>query len=165
MKYVAMIDDRKFTVDVSRMGEIILDGEVIKADLQQSLDKTIYSIIVGNESFDVRIYPGEDFYTVEVGGEIYEITVEDERTHRLAGIKSSLGAMTGEYVLKAPMPGVVVDVPVTVGQEVAKGKTVVVLESMKMQNELKAPRDGTIHAVRVAKGDKVDLNAVLVTIT
>jgi propionyl-CoA carboxylase alpha chain len=63
------------------------------------------------------------------------------------------------------MPGVVVDVPVTVGQEVAKGKTVVVLESMKMQNELKAPRDGTIHAVRVAKGDKVDLNAVLVTIT
>ena len=101
MKYVAMIDDRKFTVDISRMGEITLDGEVINADLQQSLDKTIYSIIVGDESYDVRIYPGEDFYTVELRGEIYEIAVEDERTHRLAGIKSSLGAMTGEYMLKA----------------------------------------------------------------
>ncbi|HMQ51585.1 MAG TPA: hypothetical protein PKE64_29690 [Anaerolineae bacterium] len=165
MKYVAMIDNQKFTVDISRMGEIILDGEVINADLQQSLDKTIYSIIVGNECYDVRIYPGEDFYTVELRGEIYEIVVEDERTHRLAGIKSSLGAMTGEYVLKAPMPGVVIDVPVTLGQEVSKGSTVVVLESMKMQNELKAPRDGKIHAVRVAKGDKVDLNAILVTIT
>jgi acetyl/propionyl-CoA carboxylase alpha subunit len=165
MKYIAMIDDQKFTIDITRQGEITLDGEAINASLKQSLDQTIYSIIVDNQSYDVRIYPGEDFYTVEVGGEIYEITVEDERTHRLAGLKSSLGAMTGEYVLKAPMPGVVVDVPVTEGQEVTKGKTVVVLESMKMQNELKSPRDGKIHAVRVAKGDRVELNAIMVTIT
>ncbi len=165
MKYIAMIADQTFTVDISRMGEVTLDGELINANLQQSLDQTIHSIIVDNKSYDVRVYPGEDFYTVEIAGEIYEITVEDERTHRLAGIKSSLGAMTGEYILKAPMPGVVVDVPVAPGQEVTKGKTVVVLESMKMQNELKAPRDGKIHAVRVAKGDKVDQNAIMVTIT
>jgi glutaconyl-CoA/methylmalonyl-CoA decarboxylase subunit gamma len=68
-------------------------------------------------------------------------------------------------VLKAPMPGVIVDVLVTAGQNVKRGEVVVVLESMKMQNEFKSPRDGKVHAIRVNKGDRVEQNAIMVTIT
>lgn len=164
MKYIVTIGEEQFTVDISRFGEILLNGEVIQADMQPTLDPTLHSIIIDNKSHDVRIHADEGAYSVQVGGEIYEVVVEDERTHRLAGLKSSLGAMTGEAVIKAPMPGVIVDILVKEGQAVIKGDTVVVLESMKMQNEFKTPRDGTVHAIRVTKGDKVDQNAILLTI-
>jgi biotin carboxyl carrier protein len=62
------------------------------------------------------------------------------------------------------MPGLIVNVPVQVGDAVTKGQTVVILESMKMENELKAPRDGVIARVECAKGDSVEQNKVLVTI-
>ena len=67
--------------------------------------------------------------------------------------------------MAAPMPGLVVAVPVEEGQEVQKGEDLIILESMKMQNELKAPRDGTISRIRVGPGDSVDQNQVLLTLT
>jgi len=79
-------------------------------------------------------------------------------------VRGSLAVITGEIALKAPMPGVIIEVPVAEGAEVVKGDTVVVLESMKMQNEIKAPRDGRIHAMRIAAGDRVELNAIMLTI-
>jgi biotin carboxyl carrier protein len=82
----------------------------------------------------------------------------------LAGLKSSAEEMTGEATVKAPMPGVVVEVLIKEGQPVEKGDIVVILESMKMQNEFKAPRSGTIHVLRVAPGDKVERNTVMLTI-
>ena len=108
---------------------------------------------------------GEGVYLTEVSGEIFEALVEDERTRRLAGLKGGLGAVTGEAIIKAPMPGVLIDVLITPGQEVEQGDIVVILESMKMQNEFKSPRAGRVHTVRVASGDKVEQGAVMLTIT
>jgi biotin carboxyl carrier protein len=71
----------------------------------------------------------------------------------------------GEFTLAAPMPGMVVAIPVEVGQSVEKGDNLIILESMKMQNELKAPRGGKVSGVRVSPGDSVDLNQVLLTLT
>jgi biotin carboxyl carrier protein len=63
------------------------------------------------------------------------------------------------------MPGLIVEVPVEAGQDVEAGETLVILESMKMQNELKAPRAGKVHAVHVKAGENVEQNKTLVTIT
>ncbi len=164
MKYVTSVGDTQFTIDVNQQGEITLNGEILDADMQQMADTTMYSIIVDGKSHDVRLSQGEGVYIVQLGGQIFEVVVEDERTRRLAGLRSSSGASTGEAIIKAPMPGVVVDVLVEPGQQVAKGEIVVVLESMKMQNEFKAPRDGKVHNVRVAAGDKIDQNTVMVTL-
>jgi biotin carboxyl carrier protein len=164
MKYIATIADQEFEIGIDREGEVTLDGEVIEAQMESMLDPTLHSLIVGHHSRDVRINVEEDLYTVQVGGEILEVKVEDERTRRLAGVRGSLSVITGEAVLKAPMPGVIVEVPVAEGAEVVKGDTVAILESMKMQNEIKAPRDGRVHAVRVAVGSTVDLNAIMLTI-
>jgi biotin carboxyl carrier protein len=70
----------------------------------------------------------------------------------------------GEYTLKAPMPGLVVSVPVLEGQTVQRGDNLIILESMKMQNELKAPREGTIGRIRIKVGDSVDQNQSLLTL-
>jgi biotin carboxyl carrier protein len=165
MKYLAIIGDAQFTIDINRDGQITVDGEVVNVDMRQMLDTTMYSLIINGVSHDVRMNEGDGVYLAELSGEIFEVVVEDERTRRLAGLKGGPGAMTGEAMIKAPMPGVVVDVWVTPGQEVEKGDIVVILESMKMQNEFKAPRAGKVHTVRVAPGDKVEQNAVMLTIT
>lgn len=164
MKYITMVGDQQFTIDIDKESEITLDGEVIDADMQQMPDTHMYSIIVNGRSHDVRLVEGEGAYMVQLGGQIYEVVVEDERTRRLAGLKGS-AALSGEAIIKAPMPGVVVEVPIEAGQEVAAGDVVLVLESMKMQNEFKAPRDGTVHMVYVSAGDKVEQNETMITIT
>ena len=164
MKYITSVGKQQYTIDINKENEIVLDGEIVNADMQQMPNTLMYSIIIDGKSHDVRLSEGEGVYVVQVGGKIYEVVVEDERTRRLAGLKGNI-ALTGEAILKAPMPGVVVEVPVTVGQEVVQGDIVLVLESMKMQNEFKAPRAGTVHMIYVAAGDKVEQNDTMITIT
>ena len=164
MKYVTTIGDEQFTIDINHAGQVTMDGEIINLDMLQMMDTTMYSMIIDGQSHDVRIKESDGFYEVQLSGEIFEVVVEDERTRRLAGLKGSAGAATGEIVIKAPMPGVVIEVLVTKGQQVEKGDLVLILESMKMQNEFKAPRAGEIHMIRVAPGDKVDQNAVMLSI-
>lgn len=165
MKYITTIGDEQFTIDINQNGQVTLNSEVINAEMRQMIDTTMYSILIDNQSHDLRMNEGDGVYLVQLSGEIIEVVVEDERTRRLAGLKSGASAVTGEVVIKAPMPGVVVEVPVKQGQEVKRGDIVLILESMKMQNEFKAPRDGAVHAIRVAPGDKVDQNTILLSIT
>ena len=73
-------------------------------------------------------------------------------------------AASGEFNLKAPMPGLIVAVPVAEGQPVKKGDNLVILESMKMQNELKSSREGVVTRVKVKAGDSVEQNQTLVTV-
>ena len=164
MKYITIVGDQEFTIDIDHDGEITVDGEIIDADIQQMTDTTMYSIIIDGQSHDIRMNEGEGVYLAQLSGELYEVVVKDEHTRRLAGIKDGPAVTSGEAVIKSPMPGVIVDVPVSQGQEVEKGEIVLILESMKMQNEFKAPRAGVIHTIRVAPGDKVEQNAVLLSI-
>ncbi len=165
MKYLTTVGDKQFTIDINHKGEVTLDGKVINVDMRQMLDTTMYSVIINGISHDVRMREGDGVYQAELSGEIFEVVVEDERTRRLTGLKGGPGAITGEVIIKAPMPGVVIGVLVTPGQEVQHGDIVIILESMKMQNEFKAPRSGKVHTLRVAPGDKVEQGAVMLTIT
>ena len=78
--------------------------------------------------------------------------------------KPAAAAPVGGYSIKTPLPGVIIDVKVNVGDAVAKGQTVVVLEAMKMENNINADRDGKVAAIQVAKGDTVADGAVLVVL-
>ncbi|RME77180.1 MAG: biotin/lipoyl-binding protein [Chloroflexi bacterium] len=164
MKYITTINDQEFTIEINQDNQVTVNGQPVEVDMHQMLDTTMHSLIINGQSYDVRMKEGTGAYVVELKGHLFEVTVADERTRRLAGIKSSFSA-GGEAIIKAPMPGVVVEVPVSPGQPVEAGDVVVIFESMKMQNELKAPRTGQVHAVRVSPGDRVDQNAILVTIS
>ncbi len=81
-----------------------------------------------------------------------------------AAAKPATTAAVNGYAIKTPLPGVIIDVKVNVGDAVAKGQTVVVLEAMKMENNINADRDGKVAAIQVAKGDTVADGAVLVVL-
>jgi biotin carboxyl carrier protein len=162
-KYITTVEGKQFVIDINREGRVTVDGEEINANMLQMLDSTMYSMLIDSKSHDIRMMEGDGVYEVELSGEIYEVMVEDERTRRLAGLKGT-GATSGELVIKAPMPGVIVEIPITVGQHVEKGDILLILESMKMQNEFKSPRAGKIKTIRVSAKEKVDQNAVLIVI-
>ena len=163
MKYLATAGDQTHTIQI-KDGAVLIDGEKVEAEIQTSLDGTLYSLLVDGRSYALQIQPMEEFYRVQVAGEIHDVAIVDERTHRLAGLRGGTGAGSGEVVLRAPMPGVIVEVSVSEGQQVAKGQTLIVLESMKMHNEFRAPRDGEVHSIRIEKGQPVEKGAILLTL-
>jgi len=165
MKYIATIDDQEFVIDINREGEVTVNGTPYAVDIQGVGSDSLYSLIVDGKSYDVFIDEHDDQFVVVMWGGLFEVTVQDERTRRLAGLRRGPVAPVGEVLIKAPMPGVVVEVPVSEGQSVETGDIVVVLESMKMQNEFKSPRAGVVHSVRVKAGDRVEQNQIMVTIS
>lgn len=165
MKYIATIGDEEFTIDVNLEGEVTVNGVTHVVDIQGIDGDSLYSLIVDGKSYDIFVDEHDENFVVVMWGGLFGVKVQDERTRRLAGLRRGPVAPVGEVLIKAPMPGIVVNVPVSEGQPVETGDIVVELESMKMQNEFKSPRAGVVHNVRVKPGDKVDQNQIMVTIS
>lgn len=101
-------------------------------------------------------------WEIESGGRVFRAEVLDERAARIRRLSGSASGAKTAPVLKAPMPGLVVRVGVEDGQAVEAGAPVVIVEAMKMENELRAPAAATVARVRVAAGDAVEKDQVLV---
>lgn len=164
MKYLTTINDKTFEIDIQGDGTLLVNGEKREVDFR-ALGPAFYSIIMNNLSYELVIEDREE-HDVEVfmQGRLYDARVMDERAQLMAARAALLMTDSGEISVKSPMPGLVIAIPVTEGEAVKSGQTVIILESMKMQNELKAPRDGTLQKIHVEPGQSVEQNKVLVTI-
>jgi biotin carboxyl carrier protein len=156
MKYVTTIDGKEYMVEIIDNRHISVDGKVIEVDFESIEEQPVFSLIVDGKSYESYVYHGEESLEVLVKGRLYHANVEDERERRLRAASGGTVAQSGTFHLKAPMPGLVVAVPVAEGQEVKAGDVLLILESMKMQNELKAPRDGIVKGIQVGAGDSVE---------
>ncbi|GHC53770.1 biotin/lipoyl-containing protein [Ulvibacter litoralis] len=101
-------------------------------------------------------------YTVKVNGNRYTVRIEDELDALIADMGLSLGEDLVANDITAPMPGLIIEVAVTEGQEVKKGDFLCVLEAMKMENALTSPRDGVIKSVTISTGQTVDKGDILI---
>jgi biotin carboxyl carrier protein len=123
----------------------------------REVEPGVWSVLDGTRSFEVRTVNGE----VRVNGCVVEVKIDDPRAWN--GRTAALGA-SGSAQVKAPMPGKVVRLLVEVGDEIARGQGILVMEAMKMQNELKSPRDGRVTAIAAKDNETVAAGAILVTI-
>ena len=164
MKYATTVGEQTYSIEINRDGEIVIDGERFVADLHAIDGLGTYSLLLNHESYEALVEVRGGEMGVLLRGRFYPIDVKDERAERLARASHGFGAPTGEVVIKSPMPGLIVAVNVGPGQAVAKGQTLVILESMKMENELKAPRAGRVSAVRVEPRQAVEQGQTLVSI-
>ncbi|HTY19236.1 MAG TPA: biotin/lipoyl-containing protein [Myxococcota bacterium] len=134
--------------------EVTLDGRTVRVDAARS-GRTIYSIIEDGRQFEVIIdEQGAHGFDVLVGGQLLHLQAHDERSKLLAATAKVVA--TGPQRVEAEMPGKVVKINVAVGSEVREGQGVVILEAMKMENEIPAPVDGVLREVAVTEGQTVE---------
>lgn len=164
MKYVSTVNGVEYIIEIIDEQHITVNGRQITVDFNSISGQPVYSLIVDGKSLEGFVYPGEDEWEVLLKGRQYPVMVEDEREKRLRAAAGGSVSEAGELHLKAPMPGMVVSIPVEEGQEIEKGQVVLILESMKMQNELKSPRAGTVGRVRVKPGESVEQRQTLLSV-
>ncbi|MBI3286976.1 MAG: biotin/lipoyl-binding protein [Chloroflexi bacterium] len=163
MRYWATVGGHEYSIEIDSENKIVIDGTPHHADLQSIDGATLYSLLVDHESYDLVVDREGDTFRILLRGEMYTVSVEDERTRRLKE-SGPLQAPSGEVVVKAPMPGLVVAVPAQEGSSVEMGQGLVILEAMKMENEIRTPRGGTVKSVKVTPGQVVDQGQALVII-
>lgn len=164
MKYITTVEDKQFLVEIIDEKHVSVDGKVYEVDFESVSGQPVYSLILDGKSHESYVAPGDHDWQVLIRGRLYPVTVEDEREKRLRSAAGGGVAETGEFHLRAPMPGLVVAILVEEGQAVKKGQVLLILESMKMQNELKSPRDGTVGRVRVKAGETVEQKQTLLSV-
>ena len=160
MKYIATVNDRQYVIEINREGKIVFEGETRVVDFKVLDEGTLYSLLIDQESYEALVERRRGDCHVLMHGDLYTVHVADEREQRLA--RATFVPPSGDLAIAAPMPGLIVEVAVQEGQEVGQGDNLVVLESMKMGNELKAPRAGVVKHVHVKAGDSVDQGQTLV---
>jgi len=121
-------------------------------------------VMIDGRAFTLSLEPdGLGRWTAGVRGSRYEVSVEDERAHHVRSLVGTTALQAGQ-VLKAPMPGLVLRVLVAEGDQVTAGQGLVVLEAMKMENELKASGAGVVRSVRAVAGNTVEKGQLLLEV-
>lgn len=164
MKYIATINELEYLVDIIDESHVSIDGTIYETNFEVVSGQPVYSLLLNGQSYEAHVYASEEEWQVLLQGRLYPVKVEDERERRLRTTLGSRTSETGEFQLRSPMPGLIVTLPIQEGQPVMKGDVLLILESMKMQNELKSPRDGTVSRIRVKPGDNVEQKQILLSV-
>ncbi len=130
-------------------------------------DKNKYNVLDENQSQELEVIHA-DFsqkkYSIKANGSVYTVEIKDPLDQLITKLGLTVGVKQKGAHLTAPMPGLVIEVQVNEGQEVKEGDALLVLEAMKMENLLLAPKDGTVKTIQVKKGDAVDKRQLLIEI-
>jgi biotin carboxyl carrier protein len=165
MKLTVRIGDREVALDLARAGSEwrfrFDSGSECTAGVEQP-EPGVYSVLTGGRSYEAYVESGANgALVVTIDGRRFDIEVRDPRQFRPGrGVRG----MAGVARLTAPMPGKLVRLLAAPGEQVAAGQPILVIEAMKMQNELRAPKSGRLAAISVREGETVAAGAVLVTI-
>ena len=163
MKYYARIGQNEYEVEITP-DQLFVDGMPVNVDLKQSGMTELYSMLFDGASHELLIGADRFNYNVTLYGEQFQIQVEDERTRRLNAGRRMTSESSGNASVNAPIPGLVVKVLVEVGSEVVEDQPLVILEAMKMENEIRSPRAGTITKIEVSSGQRVEQNSPLIVL-
>jgi biotin carboxyl carrier protein len=156
---VALDKDQRFLVEI--------DGVIHHVDARRFFGGT-WSLVIDNQSYDVELevaggHESEGRYNTLVRGSIVRLTVIDERRARM-GVVSKKFTVEGPQTIHSPMPGKVVKILVATGQTVEENQPLIIVEAMKMENELRSPKAGKIGRILVGAGQAVDAQAALLTV-
>jgi biotin carboxyl carrier protein len=164
MRYYVTIAGRELEVDLSN-GTPTVDGTPIEAEMVAVPATPIRHLIADGRSFPLLAHEGDrrGRWSISLGATRFEAEALDERTRAIREMTGGEPEVKGS-VLVAPMPGLVVKVEVEVGQQVRAGQGLVVIEAMKMENELKAPADGVVVKIDARAGQTVNKGAALVVL-
>ena len=163
--YKVKVNDQYDFAITAENSTILVNDEVVILDRAVLNDKSTH-VIYQNRSYTIEMVSfdkTEKTATIKVNRSIYKVAVEDQFDQLLKQLGMDNLAAAKVQQIKAPMPGLVLNILVAEGDDVKKGDNLLVLEAMKMENMIKSPTDGIIKKIRIKQGEKVDKNEVLIT--
>lgn len=156
---------KTFNASVNGTQRYELTEEQIKAVDVASLDAEHFHVLRDDQSYHAEILEA-DFqhksYKINVNNNIYEVNIENELDKLIKDMGFEVGKAKQVNAIKAPMPGLILEIAVNVGQEVQEGDNLLILEAMKMENSFYSPRQGVIKSIAVEKGQAVDKGQLLI---
>jgi len=165
MRYHVTLRSRTYTIDVAG-GSVTVDGETLEAHAAAIPGTPLLHLLLGKDSWTVACQQLDARrWALGAVGERVEVDVQDDRSKQIEALTGQGRKVAAGGVVKAPMPGLVVRVEVTQGEVVEVGKGLVVVEAMKMENELRATHQGVVEQIHVKAGDRVEKGAALVTLS
>lgn len=165
MKYFVEVNGREREVElVERLGVLTtkVDGQVIDLSYEDVDDRGQFLVLSEGRSYGVSIEGDSTEIDITIAGHLYDIRIEDERERAANAAERAAGAAGG--LVKSVMPGVVVQILVSPGDSVERGQPLLVLEAMKMQNEIGATSSGIVKEVFATQGAAVGAGAKLILI-
>jgi pyruvate carboxylase subunit B len=166
VRYVVELNAQRKTVSIEPEGVRYEDNAPIRGELSDIEGSPVRMVKLGTHVYRVvaEKRQGRGKYTLWVDGYRFETEALDERTRSIRDLSAATAAPTGPAPIIAPMPGLIVRVNVSVGDRVEAGQGLVVMEAMKMENELRAIAPGTVRSVEVSPGTAVEKGALLVAL-
>ena len=175
MRYIATFERQEsdantaVEVEVSSRADALSQVRYVRDNLAYAVDSQFsetsggVSLIINGESTEAHVETWGDSVRVEIRNQVFNFGVADPLRYQAQALSKQLQA-AGPRIVRAPMPGRVVKILVASGTEVEAGQGLVVIEAMKMENELKSPSSGRVSSVWVTEGSAVENNAALITL-
>jgi len=167
MRYLAQINDHTFKVELTDRPDrldVTINDRPVDADWKWLNRDRDMSLVMDGRSYTIIIEPENGRLLIYYGGERFECLVQDERLAELRRLAGDTEKSASKAQIKAPMPGLILRILVEPGQEVKKGDRLLIIEAMKMENELKAPRAGMVKAIECKAQEAVEQGKVLVVL-
>jgi len=163
MKYIVDVNGERMTVELEGTTATV-NGSSVPVSLRRVEGTPVRLVCIGDQVHRVVARRGAErgAWALDVGGERYAVDALDERMRAIRDLTAAASAASGPAPLVAPMPGLVVRVAVAVGDVVGQGQGLVVVEAMKMENELRTTAAGRVTAVHAVAGTAVEKGAILV---
>ena len=153
---IAHIDKKTKKIDLINGSEIYINSEKIQFNLL-SLDDKTHLLKVGDNFFEVVVQKtDDDKYEITVNGVLFEIEIRTSLQEKARKLLEARGETNHKMEVKAPMPGMILKINKQVGDEVLLGESVIILEAMKMENELRSPVSGKLKDLFVKEGSPVE---------
>lgn len=167
MKQIVEISGRRFEVELppaGHLGSAVIDGLSITFDLYSATPGCPASLLVEGRSYALESDFDGNLWRFSINGDEFAARVSDERREALSLLTGATGDRAfGAGELRAPMPGLVVKLLVAAGDRIAQGQGVIVVEAMKMENEIGAPLDGVVGQCHIQPGQAVEKGQILIT--
>jgi biotin carboxyl carrier protein len=162
LKYYVGLDGETHEVERTSEG-VRIDERDLEGEIVRTPDRTRAHLKLGDLGYSFLAERREDGWRIQLGGRHFDLTIEDERAHAIRELTGDTEGLAPSAELRAPMPGLVVNVMVEPGQTVEADTPLVVVEAMKMENELRSDGPGLVASVEVVRGQAVNRDDVLVT--
>lgn len=157
--------NKTYEIETDLDGNLLLNGDNVNLDISVESENSFH-VIHENVGYDVYVVEKNEAtktYTISINGNKYTLQTKSKFDELLDQLGMSSMTEAKADSLKAPMPGLVLDILVEEGSTVSKGDSLLVLEAMKMENNIKSPADGIVKSVNIKKGEPVEKNQVLIS--